>query len=167
MSNAFTRAAITGGRIRASREARSSFASSTADIAAQVKEVIKTMQTLPKEFQSKATKKALRKGANILRDAAKQNAPVDEGDLRDSIKTFSLRKSKMALFVGPRFLRVSKGGKKSYANYYGGFVEFGTRNMAGKGYMRKAFDSGKAEAIAQIEKDTLAVVKNWIEKNKV
>jgi len=167
MSNVFSRAAIKGGRIRAANAARSSFSATQNDMVKQVDEILKKLETIPKEFESKATKRALRKGANIIRDAAKQNTPFKEGKLKDSIKTFSLRNSKLALFVGPRFPRKDKGGGTSQHMYYGGFVEFGTRNMAGTGYMRMAYDTNKSIAIEQIKVDTGKIINNWIKNNKI
>jgi hypothetical protein len=51
--------------------------------------------------------------------------------------------------------------------YYGGFVEFGTRNIDGKGYMRRAYDAKKSIAIEQIKVDTGKIINNWIKKNKI
>ena len=52
-----------------------------------LKELERRLKALPKEVAGKnLLGRALRKSANIIRDDARANAPVDTGILRDSIK---------------------------------------------------------------------------------
>jgi len=168
MASSWERAAVQGANIKAKRSAMKGLSGVQKDLQKQVLDVLVKLNTLPKEIKSKATKKAIRPAANLIREAAKVNAPVGEtGELKRSIKTFSLRKSKLALFVGPRFPRKSKGGKEFEQAYYGGWQEFGTRKMKGSGYVRRALDAKKNAAIELMKKGVETVLSNWEKKNKI
>ena len=77
-----------------------------------------------------AMKEALSRGGDTLRDAAKANAPVKTGKLRDSIES-----------------AVSDGGRSATIGTdvpYGAAVELGTANMDAQPYLFPAFESEKA-----------------------
>jgi HK97 gp10 family phage protein len=178
MPSYFSSAAKQGALISSRRAMSKDLASVQQDMQRQVRQIIKKLEELPEEIQSKAAKKALRPAANLIRDAAKSNAPVGgynpytsgEGgvSLKDSIKVFSLRKSKRALFVGPKMPKNVRTGKvKKGFPYYAHWVEFGTRHMVGKGYMRRAYDTKKTEALEKIKKGVKDIVQNWAQNNKV
>jgi HK97 gp10 family phage protein len=65
------------------------------------------------------------------------------GNLRRAIRTLTFRRSS-AVFVGPKLAKKSsygvfRGGRVD--GYYAHFMEFGTRNFSGLGYMRRAVDA--------------------------
>lgn len=172
----FSRYARQGRNIRLSNEAARDLQNIQTEINNQVKEITDKLKSLPAEYHSKAIKKALRPAANMLRDSAKQNAPTDGTNpytangvqLRESIKTFSLRKSKKALFVGPKMPRSVRTGRVKYGYpYYAHWVEFGTKNMVGKGYMRRAYDQNKGRAVIMIRENVKKIQRRWEQKNKV
>lgn len=66
-----------------------------------------------------AAERAVSEEAEEVRDEMSRRVPVDEGDLRDSIRA-DVDKRSLAAEVGPR-------GRD---RYYGYFVEFGTKNMS-------------------------------------
>ena len=176
MASSWERAAVQGANIKAKRAAAIGLRDVQKDLSKQVAEVVKKLNTLPKEVRSKATKKAIRPAANLIRDAAKGNSPVgdtnDGVSLKDSIKTFSLRKSKLALFVAPKMPKKvrtadNKERAKSGHPYYAHWVEFGTRKMKGRAYMRRAYDAKKNAAIELIKKGVETVLSNWEKKNKI
>jgi HK97 gp10 family phage protein len=168
MPSYFSSAAKQGALISSRRAMSKDLANVQQDMQRQVRQIIKKLEELPEEIQSKAAKKALRPAANLIRDAARANVRNDTGILQRSIKTFSLRKSKKALFVGPKVKKAARGGKKVEGQaYYAHWVEFGTRHMVGKGYMRRAYDMKKTEALEKIKKGVKDIVQNWAQKNKV
>lgn len=147
-----------------------------ADLVKQIKEITDKLETLPKEVNAKAMKKAIRPGANIIRDAAKANAPTDGTNpytmdgvsLKESIKTFSLRKAKTSLFVGPKMPKSVRSGRvRTGYPYYAAWVEFGTRNMVGKAYLRRAYDANKDQALKAIQANVQKILKRWVDKNKI
>lgn len=110
------------------------------------------------KVQRQMSLNALRAGARIFRNAAKKNAPVKSGALRDAIvvrtRRYNAQKQTQSVTTG-----VSKReftGKEFYA----AFVEFGHRKgkrmkkgmtdtrkfQPGEHYLEYAFDEKKAEA---------------------
>lgn len=134
------------------------------------KELSEALAMLPANIERNIMRGALRAGAKVIFDDAKQNAPVQDGDLKQSLRVSTNRKK------GEVSASVKAGNKKAW--YYH-FVEFGTqphmikatnakylRFMAKDGtavrtkevhhtgalekpFMRPAFDKKNAEAIVK------------------
>lgn len=113
-----------------------------------------------------ALRKALKAGAQILEDEVKIRAPVDSGDLRDSISTVVKISSKFEngrASVGPAYdTQLSKQGKDTSQDpgVYGKWVELGldSRNYPRHQFLRPAFDSKAQEAVekfAEVLRDGL------------
>lgn len=149
------------------------------DIKISEKEVMHAVQkvdALGKAVTPRQRKAMLRKAAVIIRDEARKNVPIsdrptlvydtpkvsgklkapkgqgriklklDPGTLRDDINVKSLRRSR-DLFVG-----VGTGRKRSIA-FWAHWLEFGNSQIKGIGYMRRAVESKKQEALNQLVKD--------------
>lgn len=126
-------------------------------------ELDRLLKELPAKIEGNIMRGAVRAGAKVMEARAKELVPVDDGDLRDSIKVST--KSKR----GRVSATVRAGGKKAF---YAHMVEFGTARhfikprkrkslfFAGlarevvdhpgaspKPFMRPALDSGQAEAV--------------------
>jgi HK97 gp10 family phage protein len=81
------------------------------------KELNAFLQTLPVKIERNIMRSALRFGARTIANEAKNNVPVESGDLRKSIRTGSSgRRGKVEAYV-------RAGNKKAW---YGLFVEMGT-----------------------------------------
>ena len=78
----------------------------------------KVLAMLPANIEKNIMRGALRAGAKIISDEAKQNAPVDSGNLKNSFRLSTNRKK------GEVSASVKAGNKKAF--YYK-FVEFGTQ----------------------------------------
>lgn len=76
------------------------------------------LKTLPKKLERNVMRAALREGGVVMRNEVKSRVPVDDGDLRRSVRV-STRSRK-----GEVYASVKAGNKKAY---YAGMVEFGTR----------------------------------------
>lgn len=99
---------------------------------------VKAKMMKAKDAVNKANSRiALRAGALVIQNAAKEGAPYRTGTLRRSI----------AIEDGPGEYEVSIGTDVEYAPY----VEFGTVNMAARPYLRPALDEHLAEARSIIE----------------
>jgi HK97 gp10 family phage protein len=130
------------------------------------KELFELLQTLPAKLEKNIMRGALRAGAKVILDEAKQNVPVSSGDLRDSLRVSTSGKG------GKVMASVKAGNKKVW---YSRLVEFGVAahniNASGNGFLsfggfftksvqhpgfqakaflRPAFDSKNSEAIEEI-----------------
>lgn len=76
------------------------------------------LQLLPAKVEKNIMRAALRAGANEFKAEAKVNVPVDDGDLKRSIRVTTRTKS------GTVYASVKAGGKKA-PHWH--FVEFGTK----------------------------------------
>jgi HK97 gp10 family phage protein len=83
-----------------------------------LKELHQMLQELPVRIEKNIMRGAIRAGANVYRDAARQAAPVDDGILKRSIKTGStnVKKGRVVVNVGTDL-------------YYARMVEFGTASF--------------------------------------
>lgn len=80
-----------------------------------LKELHHMLQELPVRIERNIMRGAIRAGANVFRDAARQAAPVDDGLLKRSIKTGStnVKRGNVVVNVGTDL-------------YYARMIEFGT-----------------------------------------
>jgi HK97 gp10 family phage protein len=159
--------------------------------------VLATLKSLPPEVVSKRggpVSRALRRAANVIRDEAKRNVPIDTGTLRDAI-TVSRKKpspgengEKFLVWLGPKFSRKyvrnrrnlqmnrysDTTGAKTYEvdtpYFYGRFLEYGTSKMTARPWMRPAF-AAKAEtaiitARTELLKEIDKITKKLAQQNK-
>ena len=106
-----------------------------------LKELHQMLQQLPVRIERNIMRGAIRAGANVFRDAARQAAPVDDGRLKRSIKTSStnVKRGKVTVNVGSDL-------------FYARMVEFGTasyytgngRTVGAPYFIPKRDKSGKA-----------------------
>ena len=101
------------------------------------KELDKALEKLPLAMQKKPIRKGTRKVAHVVAAAAKMRAPVDTGDLEESIK---VRAAKFARRSGKFGHRVQVGEEGEIPTWV--FVEFGTIERqtaagAGRGAMQE------------------------------
>ena len=98
--------------------------------------------------QRKVSRKAVRAGAVVFRDAVRANAPVRSGLLKRSISVDTVRGSATA---GVKFKKVSakkkgKKGKHKSVPFYWYFLEHGTSKMSAQPFVRPAFDANIKQA---------------------
>lgn len=125
---------------------------------------------LDAKVQRRILRKAGRSGAVQFRDEAKRRVPVDTGLLRRNIiiKRYRERQKGRVVFgVGlvsakakysdtKANRRAGRVGKSYYQHkaYYGHMVEFGTRKMLARPFLRPAFEVAKMRALDAV-KNTL------------
>lgn len=115
------------------------------------------MKTIPENMQGKVLQKALSPAANIVVRAARLMAPKDTGRLSRAIFAMRSRRNSNGVFE-ERIVKVRYGKsqqKKNRDAFYWRFVEFGTKFMPAKPFMRPAFDRNRGRLVPVI-RDSLA-----------
>lgn len=93
------------------------------------------------------TPEGLFAGAEMLVEAAAANAPVNTGNLKDS--GYAAIPGKSTYKADKRHnkeIKVKEGQAiAAFAEFYAGFVEFGTKNKAARPFLRRALDEVKGK----------------------
>jgi HK97 gp10 family phage protein len=125
-----------------------------------------------RHIRAKAVRGALREAGKVIQAAAKQSAPVlavptktrKPGTVKKAISVrvskFARRAGNDGVYVGVRPLRgaaqVKRHGKAGAKNpndpFYWRFLEFGTRHMPARPFLRRAVDRQGAAAISAFMK---------------
>ena len=134
-----------------------------------LQELSQTLMKLPAELEKRVIMGALRAAGQTIRKEAMARAPIlQEPDPRRRagtlLKSISVRrvKGKVAVYVGvfglsgKRMAAFKAGGGTKGANnpddpYYWKWVEYGTKKMAARPFLRPAFEAKKFEAIRLFE----------------
>jgi len=136
--------------------------------------ILDALKKLGKEASKRGgpARKALFQGAKVIRDAARQGAPVDTGALKKNIVAARDRRPESDGASEQYFVGVKGGARKPYANsarnrrsgkaggtyqtqgstYYWRFLEFGTAKMPPVPFLVPAFEQNKEAALAAIVK---------------
>lgn len=109
-----------------------------------LKETIKKLQNLEPKVAKKVVRKTLRTGAKIMQTEVKQNVPVDEGNLRKSLKVKAGKRKKGSISVA--VTTSAEDNLYKGDQFYGAFQEFGTSKMQGKHFMEQSFNAKENEA---------------------
>jgi HK97 gp10 family phage protein len=150
-----------------------------------LKALDEALKKLPIELQKKELRAAVAKSSTIVKNEMIAIAPVDKGRLRDSIyRAYSKSKSdsgRATYVVGvrngkkKRYVRNRKNRRlgragKSYETdgeaFYWRFIEFGTKNMPARPFVRRAFESKKMEVIDSIKQSLTKAIKRIANKYK-
>lgn len=137
-------------------------------------ELAKKLRELVPAMRKRVIRNALSAGARLVRDDAKRNAPVlsasvnapyrKPGTLRSAIRVRSSKQARRAgdvgVFVNVKPAKSGLRGTKSNSDpFYWRFLEFGTRKMSARSFLRPAAEKlDDALAIFQTQ------VGRWIEK---
>ena len=129
------------------------------------------LKTLPTKLQRREARRAARAGANVFRELARQFArPLDDDQTRENIaKNIVTQESRRASrAAGGVVMRVGVlGGARKTENkagkgnpggdtYYWRFLEFGTRKMRARPFMRPAYFQGVEKAEAAVADELAA-----------
>lgn len=134
-------------------------------------QIHKALSELGRKVSNKIAVKAMREGGKIVREQARQNAPVlsqstpyrRAGTLKKAIKSSTkvLKNGKIGTVIRVKELTAKqietfkvRSGKKGALNpkdpYYWRFLEFGTSKMPAKPFLRPAFEQSKEKAATEI-----------------
>lgn len=140
----------------------------------EMREIVRRIQALGDQFTSRRQRlNMLRGGANIIMQEIKSKTPVADRELKigqrvipigftkESVKVKSLRRSN-ALWVGPKKI-------SGYLAFWLHFLEYGARNRDGSkregyGFMKKALESKRQEAVNRIIQDAKRLLDRIVQK---
>jgi HK97 gp10 family phage protein len=139
-----------------------------------VDDLVKKLRELVPAMRKRVVRNALSAGARLVRDEAKRNAPVlspsvnapyrKPGTLRSAIRVRSSKQARRAgdvgVFVNVKPAKAGLRGAKSNSDpFYWRFLEFGTRKMSARSFLKPAAAKlNDALAIFQTQ------VGRWIDK---
>lgn len=139
-----------------------------------IEELAAKIRGIAPAMRKKVLRNALAAGARLVRDDAKRNAPVlsgatkapyrKRGTVRDAIRVRTSKSARRAGDVGV-FVNVKpakgadRGGKNQNDPFYWRFLEFGTKKMGARSFLRPSAD--KLGAALHI---FTAHVTKWINK---
>lgn len=96
----------------------------------------------------KIMRKAARKAAKPLLDAARSFAPVETGALRKGIKIRSVKRKRSSQIIGVKVqtpTREQLGIPEDASHYYPAVLEYGTSEIPARSYMRNARDAAERD----------------------
>lgn len=121
----------------------------------EVKELFRKLNRMHIAYLNVKERRALlKKAVKPIIKAAKDAAPIDKGNLKNSIKMLTHMKDINAVYVGPRYVgRGSKSDKASAGNH-AHFSEYGTRfgNQKDKGWFRRAVNASRDQALNELRR---------------
>jgi HK97 gp10 family phage protein len=135
-----------------------------------LKELDRALQQLPDRIASNGLRASVYAGAKVVRDEAKLRAPKaakslgpdqpPPGTLKRSVIMKQIRElsgqDRQTFFVtvrhGKKHRKQGKKGNLSQDAWYWRFIEFGTRKMAARPFLRPALDSKRVEAAMAMKK---------------
>lgn len=150
-------------------------------------ELLNKLQALPGELASRnggPVRTALFKAAAVVRDEARNRAPVRSGLMRDNIVAKRNRNPGEHDATEEYGVGVAAGSKRKYANtrrnrrarkageeytapsvaFYWRFIEFGTAKLAARPFLRPAFDQTKEQALAVFKTELAAGIDRIVRK---
>lgn len=133
----------------------------------------KALEAFPDKIARNILGGAIRAGAVVIQNEARQKAPQSAGPHKVGrkikgviVQPGHLRKN-IKVRMAPRKSRTSPIEYWVYVSkraWYWKFVEFGTKKMSAKQFMRPAFDSRKQEALERIKEYLAARIEKEAEK---
>ena len=99
--------------------------------ARELKEMMRTMDSLPYEFNIRRRRGILRRGLKSFVQKAKANAPVDSGILKSNIGTKAFRNNRTSLFAGVILKEKAKDKMgRAKDGWYARLIEYGFTQIA-------------------------------------
>lgn len=123
------------------------------------RELAAALKQLGPRVAKNTLRRAVSSGAVLVRNDARQKAPVDTGEMRKDIQV-KREKDQQNGTLSAKYSVFVRTGKKSRLSgasrnvnkdsFYWKFVEFGTSKMGAQPFMRPAFETKKEEALKLI-----------------
>jgi HK97 gp10 family phage protein len=132
-------------------------------------QVVKAIKALDRKDAKKVWRRGLRNALKPTLKAAKEEAPVDTGALRDAIKIQSVKtrnKNEIAVCVSPS--KKAFVGDYFYANIVeGGFVHYKSKKpVPANPYMERAYDRTKDKVIENAKAELEKSLAKFLKKGK-
>lgn len=135
-----------------------------------LKELDRKIRELTAQTKKNYLAPALRKAANVIRDQAQANAPVDPTPDGVHIKdTIKVRRDPNPKQKGSNeIMYVKPFPTKKFPTYYWRFVEFGTVKQSAQRPLTRAYDTKKMEAVKQfMESLSTAIIRETKKLSKL
>ena len=124
---------------------------------------------LPKELHKGPLRASVSAGAKVVQKQAALLAPIDEGTLKKAIYRSRSREGSSSVqemaIVGVRYGKRFR--RRGLDAWYWRFIEFGTRKMRARPFMRPAFEQTKREQIEAIRDRLAKAIERAADKLKI
>lgn len=124
------------------------------------KELAASLKALGPRLGKNGLRAATSAGAAVIRNEARNLAPVDTGEMKKDIQIKREREVRGGELVTARYSVYTRGGKRSRLagkarnihkdSFYWKFIEFGTAKMGAQPFMVPAFETKKETAVDAI-----------------
>lgn len=124
------------------------------------KEMAEKLKQLGPRLGKNGLRAATSAAAAVIRNEARNLAPVDTGEMKKDIQFKREREVRGGELFTASYSVYTRGGKKSRLSgkarnvdkdsFYWKFVEFGTAKMQAQPFMRPAFEAKKEEAVTRL-----------------
>lgn len=121
------------------------------------RELEKTLKDLGGKIASRLGDNAVRAGVRVVQKAAKSNAPVETGRLRNSLKVKAPRNKSSGVAVAEVVTGV----------FYAHMLEYGTVKMSPKPFMRPALDESAQAAIDKMADNLRTGIDRELKKQSI
>jgi HK97 gp10 family phage protein len=108
-----------------------------------IDKVFRELQAIDKKLRGKVIRQAQRAGAKVLKGEIQDEAPVDSGRTRRSVKVKAGRRKKDQISTN---VEITGGHDGPFI----GFVEFGTKDQAANPFIRQSVEAKRAEVVDAI-----------------
>ena len=102
------------------------------------------LRTLEAKLQKKVIRQAIRKSLKPIQQDAKREAPKNTGALRKSVKIRSFKRSRVR--VGAKVTTGTATSDFKGDEFYGAFVNYGTKHIRGNRWLNKVAKKNKRKA---------------------
>lgn len=115
-----------------------------------IKELDRLFRQLPDKIGKKVARQSIRKALQPIKKAVEANAPRGEtGHLSSSVKIRSAKKSRQSFGID---VRIGLDGWTG-DGWYAAAQEYGTSEIEGSGFMRRAADEKRDEALTIVKRE--------------
>ena len=111
--------------------------------------IIRKLKSMDRKIARKIMRQSLRDSAKRFKKAIEDEAPVDSGDLKKSVKVRSGKKSRNYVSV---LAQIGEGFFKG-PTWYAGAVHYGTSKLDPNPFIERAFENIKDSESRQLAKD--------------
>jgi len=107
------------------------------------KKLVKVLRTLPEKLEKSVVAGAVRAGAAVVRDEVRNRVHKDTLELRKAIgvKKRRTKKTKVRYSVFIKKVELDNGKVSKNTKQYAYYLEYGTKNMSKKPFLRPSLDS--------------------------
>jgi HK97 gp10 family phage protein len=153
---------------------RRQFAADRDQVGAQMAKIINRLHLVEDYIGKEINKKALlKKAAKPMLQALKTNSPIDKGNLKNSMAFLTLKRSKDAILVGPRYYTRTKadGNNTNAIGPHAHLIEFGWKakngkRIEGKPFIKQVYNQTKMMVLSNLENEIQKLIDKSVSNSK-